>query len=270
MFYLGGKLFGFKEHRDTIAPTHSYCNPGPSLSTLDSRILVPVYNSGQHLRNLMLLLTLFNTLDDVPCITAQGLKKYLLVIHYDGVPLNIGTFPRQENGGALFDGTVPSIKLEKIRELYQGGNTVVYKFIAENCSWISEVKEFDVMMPSSSGGDTDSVKRELTKVLDCVKACTNCILAGNAKNCKFSSLMEVCSRCETLSLEEELCIQFGAECMHISSDQAPSQCKAHKLVPMTLRIRATDCMVLDYSISVKIEFLLCIITDLQICMIPSL
>ena len=84
---------------------------------------------------------------------------------------------------------------------------------------------------------------------------TSCILAGNAKNCKFSSLMEVCSRCETLSLEEELCIQFGAECMHISSYQAPSQCKAHKLVPMTLRIRATDCMVLDYSISVKIAFL---------------
>ena len=69
-----------------------------------------------------------------------------------------------------------------MRELYQGGNTVVHKFIAENCSWISEVKEFDVMMPSSSCGDTDSVKRELTKVLDCVEACMNCILAGNAKN----------------------------------------------------------------------------------------
>ena len=27
----------------------------------------------------------FDTLDDVPCITAQGLKKYLPVIHYDGM-----------------------------------------------------------------------------------------------------------------------------------------------------------------------------------------
>ena len=119
----------------------------------------------------MLLLTLFDTLDDVPCITAQGLKKYLVVIHYDGMPLNIGTFPRQENGETLFDGIVPSIKLEKMRELYQGGNTAVHKFIAENCSWISEVKQFDVCDASgkvhvniftkfcSSGSDVDSVKR---------------------------------------------------------------------------------------------------------------
>lgn len=119
----------------------------------------------------MLLLTLFDTLDDVPCITAQGLKKYLLVIHYDGMLLNIGTFPRQENSETLFDGIVSSIKLEKIRELYQGGNTAIHKFIAENCSWISELKEFDVCDASgkvhvniftkfcSSGGDVDSVKR---------------------------------------------------------------------------------------------------------------
>ena len=46
-----------------------------------------------------------------------------------------------------------------------------------------------------------------------------------SKNCKFSSLMEVCSRCETLSLKEEPCI--SAKCMHMSSDQAPSQRKAH-------------------------------------------
>ena len=39
---------------------------------------------------------------------------------------------------------------------------------------------------------------------------------------------------------------------------------------MTLRIQATDCMVLDYSISVKIVFLLCVITDLQTCMIHFL
>ena len=28
MFYLSGKRFGLKKHTDTIAPIHSYCNPG--------------------------------------------------------------------------------------------------------------------------------------------------------------------------------------------------------------------------------------------------
>lgn len=51
---------------------------------------------------------------------------------------------------------------------------------------------------SSSGGDADSVKRKLCEVLEYVEACTNCILSGNAKNCKFSSSMEVCTRCKTL------------------------------------------------------------------------
>ena len=173
----------------------------------------------------------------MPCIAAHGLKKYLVVTHYDGMPLNIGTFPRQENGETLFDGIVPSIKLETMRELYQGGNTAVHKFIADNCSWMSEVKEFDVCDASgkvhvniftkfcSSGGDADSVKRELREVLECVEACTNCILSGNAKNCKFSSLMEVCTRRKTLDLEREPCI--SAKCIHVSSDQAPSQRKVH-------------------------------------------
>ena len=240
MFYLGGKRFGLKEHRGIIAPTHSYCNPGASLSTLDSRVLAPVYNFDPHLRNLMLLLTLLDTLEAVPCITAHGLKTYLVVTHYDGMPLNIGTFPRQENGETFFDGIVPSIKpikLETMKELYQGGNASVHRFIADKCSWISEVKEFDVCDASGkvhvniftkfcfSGGDADSVKRELNEVFGCVEACTNCILSGNAKNCKFSSLMEVCTRCKTLALEREPCI--SAKCIHVSSDQAPSQRKAH-------------------------------------------
>lgn len=51
---------------------------------------------------------------------------------------------------------------------------VVYKFIFENCFWISEVKEFDVcdvlgkvyvnifIKFSFVGGDFESVKRELS------------------------------------------------------------------------------------------------------------
>ena len=30
------------------------------------------------------------------------------------------------------------------------GNTAVHKFISENCSWISEVKEFDVCVASGT------------------------------------------------------------------------------------------------------------------------
>jgi len=57
------------------------------------------------------------------------------------------------------------------------------------------------------------------------ETCTNCILSGNVKNCKFSSSLEVCTRCKTLDLDKEPCI--SAKCIHVSSDQAPSQRKAH-------------------------------------------
>ena len=96
MFYLGGKCYGLKDHRDIVAPTVSYSNPGPSLCTLDSRKLRLLYNSGPHLNNVMLL-TLLNTLDGIPCFQRPGLTKYFTIMHYDGMPLNIGTFPRQEN-----------------------------------------------------------------------------------------------------------------------------------------------------------------------------
>ena len=67
----------------------------------------------------MLLLALLVFLDVVPCILSPGLKKYFVVMHYDRMPLNIETFPRQENGEIIFDGIIPFIKLNKMRELYQ-------------------------------------------------------------------------------------------------------------------------------------------------------
>lgn len=237
MFYLGGKRFGLKGHNDVVAPVVSYCHPGPSLANLDSRTLTPVYDSGPHLNNLMLLLTLLDSLDGIPCFKSSGLKKVFTVVHYDGMPLNIGTFPRQENGQTFFDGIIPTIELAKMRELYQEGNAAVHKFISDNCSWISEVKEFDVCDASgqvhvnmftkfsSTGGDAGSVKRELSEVFECLEACTNCLLADNAKNCRYPSLKEVCTRCEGLDIKSQPCI--SAKCIHVSSDQAPSQCKAH-------------------------------------------
>lgn len=56
MFYLSGKRFGLKDHRDVVAPIVSYCHPGPSLATLNSRTLTPVHESRPNLNNLMLLL----------------------------------------------------------------------------------------------------------------------------------------------------------------------------------------------------------------------
>lgn len=64
----------------------------------------------------------------------------------------------------FFDGIIPKI------ELYQEGNTAAHKYISDNCSWISEVKEFDVCDASgqvhvnmftkftSAGGDAEVSK----------------------------------------------------------------------------------------------------------------
>ena len=55
------------------------------------------------------------SLDSIPCFKAPGMKRYFAILHYDGMPLNIGTFPRQEHGETFFDGILPSIKLQKMR-----------------------------------------------------------------------------------------------------------------------------------------------------------
>jgi hypothetical protein len=75
------KWFGLETKRNLIAESKSYCNPGPSVSTLDSKKITPQYNSGPHLNNVMLLLELLNSLDGVPCFSAPGLKKYITVLH---------------------------------------------------------------------------------------------------------------------------------------------------------------------------------------------
>ena len=62
------------------------------MSTLDSRTLAPVYDSGPHLNNIVLLLTLLDSLDGIPCFEAPGLTKFFTVVRYDGMQLNIGTF----------------------------------------------------------------------------------------------------------------------------------------------------------------------------------
>ena len=93
-----------------------------------------------------------------------------------------------------------------MKELYRDGNNAVHEYITKHCAFVSEVKEFDICDASgmihlnvftkfgSMGGDSTSVKRELTDTLECIEACSNCFLSDNRKNCKFSSLRSVCDR----------------------------------------------------------------------------
>ena len=237
-FFLGKKRFGYK-NQSTILPPLEYCFPGPSVSTLDLKKSPPIYNNGPHLNNLMLLLTILDTLDGIPMYQQNGVKRYFTCIHYDGMPLNVGTFPRQENVETFFDGIVPAIKLDQMEDLYRNGNAAVHQYIKENCEWISEVKEYDMMDASgtvnvnvftsfgTAAGNSDSVKAELKEALQCLQSCTNCILSNNAGTCKFTSLDKPCERCD-----QQKCTTNGSPCvsakiLHISSDQAPSQRKAH-------------------------------------------
>ena len=149
-FFLGKKRYGYKHQATTAAQPLEYCFHGPSVSTLDLKKSTPVFNSGPHLHNLMLLLTILDTLDGVPTYRGNGITRYFTCNHYDGIPLNIGTFPRQENGEIMFDGLVPAIKLNQMVDLYRNGNAAVHRYIKENCEWISEVKEYDMMDASGS------------------------------------------------------------------------------------------------------------------------
>ena len=76
---------------------------------------------------------------------------------------------------------------------------------------------------SSSAGDSESVRDELKETLSCVNACTNCILKGEAKNCSYLSTKEPCTQCKNTDAVQ--CV--SAMCIHVSSDQAPSQRRAH-------------------------------------------
>ena len=213
-FYLGKKRYGYKDQATTAAQPLEYCFPGPSVSTLDLKKSPPVFNSGPHLHNLMLLLTILDILDGVPTYRGNGIKRYFTCIHYDGMPLNIGTFPRQENGETVFDGIVPAIKLNQMVDLYRNGNAAVHRYIKENCEWISEVKEYDMIDASgsvnvnvftlfgTSAGDAESVKEELKEALQSLQSCTNCILSNNARTCAFTSLEKPCERCNLRSWQQ--------------------------------------------------------------------
>ena len=76
----------------------------------------------------MLLLTMLNTLDGIPTSKGNGIKKCFTCVHYDGMLLNIGTFPRQDNGEINFDGILLAINLHHMDDLYRNGNAAVHHY----------------------------------------------------------------------------------------------------------------------------------------------
>jgi hypothetical protein len=83
--------------------------------------------------------------EDYSNITQMRLSSvFFCIVHYDGMPLNIGTFPRVDDKNVVFDGLKPAISLAKMLELNTTGTASLKKYITKNCEWLSEVKEYDI------------------------------------------------------------------------------------------------------------------------------
>ncbi|CAB3985182.1 Hypothetical predicted protein [Paramuricea clavata] len=121
---MAGKMIPY-DQGTTAAPLLKYCFPGPSVSTLDLKKSPSTYNTVMY----MLPLTMLNTLDGIPTNKGNGIKKCFTCVHYDGMPLNIGTFPRQDNGEINFNGFLPAINLHHhMDDLYRNGNAAVHHY----------------------------------------------------------------------------------------------------------------------------------------------
>ncbi|CAB4007206.1 Hypothetical predicted protein [Paramuricea clavata] len=238
-FYVGEKRYGMKEQKDQIAPVHRYCHPGPSLSTLDERKAKPVFTSGVHLENVALLLQILKTLNGVPSYQNNSVLKFIGIMHYDGMPLNIGTFPRAEDKTVIFDGITPPVTLNQMVELQKDGTDSLKKYISEHCEWISEVNEYDITDASGAfyinayteyatvKGTANDVKEAISNVVHSIEVCQQCIKESRHGDCTFTSYKEACNRCKTLQTHglDVKCTSFKV--IHVSSDQASVQRKAH-------------------------------------------
>ena len=65
-------------------------------------------------------------------------------------PLNIGAFPRIAGKEVIFDGIKPNLPLHQMIELQRNGSGALKKYISEHCTWISEVREYDITHASGS------------------------------------------------------------------------------------------------------------------------
>lgn len=227
------------EQKDQIAPVHRYCHPGPSLSTLDEKKAEPIVTSGVHLENVALLLQILQTLDGIPCYQNNSVLKFIGVMHYDGMPLNIGTFPRPEGKNVVFDGIIPQIELNKMVELQREGSGSLKKYVSEHCEWISEVNEYDITDASGSfyinayteygtaKGTANKVKETVSNVTNSIEVCQQCIKERRHTECTFTTFKGACNRCKHLQIHGQDVTCTSLKVIHVSSDQASAQRRAH-------------------------------------------
>ena len=121
-----------KNQKTETASVVRYCHPGPSLSTLDEKKTEPVLQSGPHIADVLLLIQMLQSLDGIPCFKNDKVLKFWGIMHYDGMPLNIGTFPRIEGRKVIFDGMKPHLPLHQMIELQQNGSGALKKYISED------------------------------------------------------------------------------------------------------------------------------------------
>lgn len=238
-FYVGEKRYGMNEQKDQIAPVHRYCHPGPSLSTLDEKKAEPIVTSGVHLENVALLLQILQTLDGIPCYQNNSVLKFIGVMHYDGMPLNIGTFPRPEGKNVVFDGIIPQIELNKMVELQREGSGSLKKYVSEHCEWISEVNEYDITDASGSfyinayteygtaKGTANKVKETVSNVTNSIEVCQQCIKERRHTECTFTTFKGACNRCKHLQIHGQDVTCTSLKVIDVSSDQASAQRRAH-------------------------------------------
>ena len=238
-FYVGAKRYGMKDKKTQLAPVKSYCHPGPSLSTLDEKKNKPVFVSGPNLANVVLLLKILQTLDGIPCYKSNDVIKFFGIMHYDGMPLNVGTFPRVDEKNVIFDGLTPTIPSEKMIELQRHGPGELKKYISEHCTWITEVKEYDITDASgsffinvfteygSAKGTSDAIKTAVSDVIQDIQVCAPCIKENRHLDCAFSTFKDACNRCKDLQKGGQKVCCTSLKIIHVSSDQAAAQRKAH-------------------------------------------
>lgn len=117
-------------------------------------------------------------------------------------------------------------------ELQQNGSGALKKFISEHCTWISEVREYDIKDASGSffinafteygtaQGISETIKTTLSNVIKSITVCVDCVKDGEHKNCHFTSLPDPCSRCKTLQQMGQNIYCTSFKIIHVSSDQA--------------------------------------------------
>lgn len=133
------------------------------------------------------------------CFKNDDVVKLFGVLHNDGMPLNIGTFPREDGKKVAFDGITPAIPADTMIELQRDGPSVLKKYISEHTTLISEVKEYDITDTcgsffintfteySTAKGTSDSIKAAASDVIHSLEVCAPSIKENRHLGCTFAT-----------------------------------------------------------------------------------